>query len=100
MEHGSYKANCTLLNGGKAPRETLATMAVRRTAHQQGLIAGGVKRPPHYRPGTVALREIWRYQKSTETLLRKLPFQRLVREICQKIDREKMKDFETSSSAS
>ncbi|XP_072887691.1 uncharacterized protein [Hemitrygon akajei] len=37
----------------------------------------------HYRPGTVALREIRRYQKSTELLIRKLPFQRLVREIAQ-----------------
>ena len=36
-----------------------------------------------YRPGTVALREIKRYQKSTELLIRKLPFQRLVREISQ-----------------
>ena len=38
-------------------------------------------KPHRYRPGTVALREIRRYQKSTELLLRKLPFQRLVREI-------------------
>merc|ERR1711936_521754 len=44
---------------------------------------GGVKKPHRYRPGTVALREIRRYQKSTELLLRKLPFQRLVREIAQ-----------------
>jgi histone H3 len=29
----------------------------------------------------VALREIKRYQKSTELLIRKLPFQRLVREV-------------------
>ena len=36
-----------------------------------------------YRPGTVALREIKRYQKSTDLLLRKLPFSRLVREIIQ-----------------
>ncbi|RYH19773.1 hypothetical protein EON65_25545 [archaeon] len=36
-----------------------------------------------YRPGTVALREIRKYQKSTELLIRKLPFQRLVREISQ-----------------
>ena len=34
-------------------------------------------------PGTVALREIRKYQKSTELLIRKLPFQRLVREIAQ-----------------
>ena len=36
-----------------------------------------------YRPGTVALREIRRYQKSTELLIRKLPFQRLVHKILQ-----------------
>ena len=46
---------------------------------------GGVKKPHRYRPGTVALREIRRYQKSTELLIRKLPFQRLVREIAQDI---------------
>ena len=44
---------------------------------------GGVKKPHRYRPGTVALREIRRFQKSTELLIRKLPFQRLVREIAQ-----------------
>ena len=44
---------------------------------------GGVKKPHRYKPGTVALREIRRYQKSTDVLIRKLPFQRLVREIAQ-----------------
>ena len=44
-------------------------------------VEGGVKKPHRYRPRTVALREIRRYQKSTELLIRKLPFQRLVREI-------------------
>ena len=43
----------------------------------------GIKRPRRYRAGTVALREIRKYQKSGELLLRKLPFQRLVREIAQ-----------------
>jgi len=46
-------------------------------------LPGGVKKPHRYRPGTVALREIRKYQKSTELLIRKLPFQRLVREIAQ-----------------
>ena len=41
--------------------------------------------PHRYRPGSVALRDIRRYQKSTELLIRKLPFQRLVREIAQDI---------------
>ena len=42
-----------------------------------------MKKPRRYRPGTLALREIRKYQKSTELLIRKLPFQRLVREIAQ-----------------
>ena len=44
---------------------------------------GGMKKPRKYRPGTVALRQIHHYQKSTELLLQKMPFQRLVREITQ-----------------
>ncbi|KAF9023732.1 histone-fold-containing protein [Hymenopellis radicata] len=65
---------------GKAPRKQLATKAARKTAQAA---TGGVKKPHRFRPGTVALREIRRYQKSTELLIRKLPFQRLVREIAQ-----------------
>ena len=47
----------------------------------KGHRTGSVRKPRRYRPGTVALREIRRYQKSTELLIRKIPFQRLVREI-------------------
>jgi histone H3 len=68
--------------GGKAPRKALATKTARRSAP----VAGGVKKPHRYRPGTVALREIRRYQggkHATELLIRKAPFQRLVREIAQ-----------------
>jgi histone H3 len=43
---------------------------------------GGVKKR-RYRPGTVAIREIRKFQRSTELLIRKIPFQRLVREIAQ-----------------
>jgi len=68
--------------GGKAPRKQLATKAARKTA-PSATATGGVKKPHRFRPGTVALREIRRYQKSTELLIRKLPFQRLVREIAQ-----------------
>jgi histone H3 len=50
---------------------------------------GGVKKPHRYRPGTVALHEIRRFQKTTELLIRKAPFQRLVREIAQKISKNK-----------
>lgn len=60
--------------GGKAPRKQLATKVARKPSQ-------GRKKPHRYRPGTVALREIRKYQKSHELLLRKLPFQRLVREV-------------------
>nr|CDS28818.1 Histone H3c [Hymenolepis microstoma] len=65
--------------GSKEPRKQLATKAARKSV----TATDGVKKPHRYRPGTVALREIRRYQKSTELLIRKLPFQRLVREIAQ-----------------
>lgn len=63
--------------GGKAPRKQLATKAARKSAPVK------IHKPHRYRPGTVALREIRKYQKSTDLLIRKLPFQRLVREIAQ-----------------
>jgi hypothetical protein len=69
-------------SGGKAPRKQLATKAARKSAPT----AGGVKKPNRYRPGTVALREIRTYQKSTELLMRKMPFQRLVREIARELN--------------
>ena len=55
---------------GKAPR-TQVNMGQKK------------RKPRRYRPGTVALREIRRYQKSSELLIRRMPFQRLVREIAQ-----------------
>ena len=73
--------------GGKAPRavtggkgKTLATKGVAGNRAQRKSV-GGVKKPHRYRPGTVALREIRRYQKSTELLIKKAPFWRLCREI-------------------
>ena len=87
--------------GGKAPRKQLAAKSAKSSARKTAVsvmtpfssspyldilckaAAGGVKKPHRFRPGTVALREIRRYQKSTELLIRKLPFQRLVREIAQ-----------------
>ena len=65
---------------GKAPRKQVAS---KQAARKSAPSMGGIKKPHRYRPGTVALREIRKYQKSTELLIRKLPFQRLVREIAQ-----------------
>ena len=69
--------------GGKAPRKQIATKAARVATRSNQSPAAGVKKPHRYRPGTVALREIRRYQKSTDLLLRKGPFGRLVREMTQ-----------------
>lgn len=62
--------------GGKAPR---------KLPPSAGPVpkAGGLKKPHRFRPGTVALREIRRYQKSTDLLIRLAPFKRLVLEVAQ-----------------
>jgi histone H3 len=62
---------------GKAPRIHLATMAAQKLAEH----VGGMKKPHCYRPGTVPICEIRKYQKNTDLLIRKAPFQRLVKEI-------------------
>ncbi len=63
--------------GGKAPCHHLATKAEQKQARHRG----GVKKPHCYRPETIAIREICKYQKNTDILIRKTPFQHLVKEI-------------------
>ena len=65
--------------GGKAPRKQLASKTARKAVSTDQ----GTKKARRYRPGTVALREIRRYQKGTDLLIKKAPFQRLVREVAQ-----------------
>ena len=65
--------------GGKAP--TKKSMEAIRRARDRAAGLLPPKKPHCYRPGTVALREIRKYQKSCDLLIRRLPFQRLVREI-------------------
>ena len=66
---------------GKVPRKELATKVARKFAPS----TCGIKKLHRYRPGTVALREIRKYQKGSELLIRKMPFQRLVREIARDV---------------
>jgi histone H3 len=73
------KQTARISQGGKAPRTQLATKAARKLAPA----SGGVKKPHRYRPGTVALREIRKYQKSTELLIPRTAVARLIREISQ-----------------
>ena len=68
------------------PRRAKASNQPRRAkAAASAAGVAGVKKPHRYRPGTVALREIRRYQKSTDLLIKKLPFQRLLKDMTQKL---------------
>ena len=59
-----------------------------KAARMSAPSAGGTRKKHRYHPGTVALREIRRYQKGTQLLIRKLPFQRLIRKIAQDFKRD------------
>ena len=63
------------------PRSRWDSFFVVEVWREASASTGRVRKPYRFRPGSVALKEIRRYQKSTEFLLKKLPFQRLVREI-------------------
>ncbi|KAL5077279.1 hypothetical protein RYX36_016263 [Vicia faba] len=73
------KQNTCKSTEGKDPRKQLTTKAARKYAPA----TGGVKKPHRFHPRTVALIEMRKYQKSIKLLIRKLPFQRIVREIAQ-----------------
>ena len=76
-------------HGGKTPRKQLGDKQTKKIGIAgKNATAGGVKKAHRFRPGTVALREIRKYQRTTELLIRKLPFQRLVREIAQEFKHE------------
>ncbi|KFD47668.1 hypothetical protein M513_11459 [Trichuris suis] len=78
-KHPAFKQTARNSGAGKAPRKQLATKAARKLVPA----IGPLKRAHRYRPGTVALRGIRRYQKSTELFIRRHPFLRLLREIAQ-----------------
>ena len=67
------------VKGGKQPRKHLSLKILRKGIAP----TGGIKKPHRYRPGMVALREIRWYQRSTENLIKRTPFQKLIREISQ-----------------
>lgn len=71
---------------GKSPRNHFPSQGGGKGKHSANFAPpGGIKKKRRFRPGIVALREIRKYQKGTELLIRKLPFQRLVREIAGQI---------------
>ncbi len=78
--------------GGVPPHFHLATKAA-RLAGQKAI---AVRKPHRWRPGMVAAREIRKFQKTTDLLIRKAPFQRLVREVALKFGKS---DLQMQSSA-
>ncbi|KAK9894239.1 histone-fold-containing protein [Cystobasidium minutum MCA 4210] len=77
MPRQKMKAHKTV--GGKAPRKSASVFG----SKSNKTVESSYRKAHRFRPGTVALREIRRYQRSTELLIRKLPFQRLVREVAE-----------------
>ncbi len=73
--------------GGAIPCYHLATKSAQATAQK----AIAMRKPHRWRPGTVALREIQKFQKNTDLLIRKAPFQRLVRKIAQKFGKSDLR---------
>ena len=66
------------IKGGKQLRKHI----LHKTLKQHST-TGGIKKPHRYRPGLLALREIRRYQQSTDSLIQKTPFNKLIKEISQ-----------------
>ena len=67
------------LKGGKQSQKHLLHKVLR----QNKSLTQGIKKPHRYQPGLVALREIRRYQQSTECLIKRTPFNKLIKEISQ-----------------
>ena len=64
-----------------------------QAAKKHAPVSNDAKKKRRYKPGTVALREIRRYQKSTELLIRKTPFKRLCKDLIREITQFKMQEF-------
>jgi histone H3 len=77
------QAKRNLAKKSTIPRALSERLESKKSIDQLKSSSGGVKTRERYRPGTLALIEIRRYQKSTELLIKRAPFQRLVREIAQ-----------------
>ena len=70
------------ISGGKAPRKSISNKAARKSAP----VEMGIKKPHRYRPGTVALREIRKFQKSTDLLIRKLASKELLEKLLENLN--------------
>ena len=82
------KLNLSFLGGGVIPfiHSCLLTKKIFKYKKKDNIINNDSKKPHRFRPGTVAIREIKKYQKMSDCLIcSKFPFERLVRSICYNI---------------
>lgn len=79
--HHSSRDSQPAQPGGGVPKPRPGQPVPGADSQQQQPKPKRVMKPKRFRPGTVALREIRKYQRSTDLLIRKLPFARLTREI-------------------
>ena len=82
--------------GGQRPSELKKKSQIEANKDIETLTGELTKRHRRFRPGTVALRQIRKYQRSTEHVLKRRPFQNLVREITQTLSKNKYR-FQTSA---
>ena len=87
-----FKSTPKMARTKHTARKALDGAAMRTVQASKNIAVKAPRKPPHqmqkrrrFRPGTVALREIRRYQKSTDLLIRRAPFQRIVQEIVRSI---------------
>ena len=80
------KQTTHISTGGAPPPLHLATKAAQVAAQK----AIAMRKPHRWCPGTVALREIQKFQKTTDLLIRKAPFQRLVCKIALKFGKSNL----------
>lgn len=84
--------------GGKSTRKGAQKAPISAAARKtMSNIMTGIKKPHRFRPGTVALRDIRKYQKSTNLLIPRLPFARLVRECAQNIGAKEDTRFQSNA---
>ena len=87
LAHMAAEAGPSVLGREKPARRKLHLTMGGKAAWKEFLQAGKVKKTRKYQPGTVALQEIWQFQKSTELLIQKLSFSWLVHEIALKVSK-------------
>jgi hypothetical protein len=86
MAQGQARSGNGAAARAKLINQQLVSQKKNTPVNTQSQIEQQVRRFRRFRPGTAALREIKKFQRSSELLLARAPFQRLIREIAVKID--------------